>query len=1305
VRNVPAIWDTWNAGGPFVGDTRPATRVTVEPSWLLRMTGSVLGTWNRGPARWYQDQDHDFSLEVELPNVVSVNISRGIDADAGSCDIALENVITAALGDPEVPPGQFGTVGAFTFDHGGAQDAKARWQQVPNQWSNVLVPNALIRTYQGFGGHTKAVADAVADGNIILNGVWLVDDVSIGTDGTLSVKCRDMAKLLIDQQLFPPLVPENLYPLLYKRWDIRTTAIPPDQVVEDYCYWSVYGQWDPMISKLYDTANGWHSSTDEYYGQYNTWATGHPPAEAFDMSFEPADAVQAVTPGFFSHQKSYWLSEPKGGPNDWVWLEFTVENGTSRPISHIYYHPLYGSEYVQVSVFEGGEWVAPETPDGGTTVHGLPYVGTFVGPSAYGIPGVDTNQRPLPRSYHATRVRLTLTNLSAAAEGGYRAGARKVMACYNPPVPIENLVFAGASIPLNNDSPQRIGYWEVRGNGHVYAFGDARTYPSNAPQTAFDGLVIAMAVHPSGQGYWLVDNKGRVTSHGQAQHFGDLEGAGYTNVVDIAPSYDGQGYLLLNKQGIVSPYGSASYFGDSSHAGTHPTGAPAVARSIETHLGGQGYWVAWSDGFIDAFNVGHFGNADDRTGFTPSEYITTIRRTSTGNGYWVLSGGGHVQAKGDAVHFGNFVAPIGSENEWYKHLTWDLLPSSAVDGEYGIVQANGSIEPRGDYHTFGYGSVGEGSARQRFDGNYKDYSDIIKELLLWSGFYLHKDPQPETEMPDVYGNIETTGAWSDNDLPTEMFDKRPPFEAIKEIRDIVGYQFFIDAEGGARFESPNWWALGNYLIDGTPYPHIPEIDETVQLLGHNVTRSASAARSRLIIANANPMPAEAGKPPMKDLVVTEIVPRSQPDLRGLVVPAMWVNQAFLKKEEQKIMAELVDLRSWFSRRTASISCVANPLIDVNDQVRVVERQTGDVYIHYVRSISISHDLQTGSFTMNLNTHWLGGSPYGVNQLYRAGDSRPQRDGHWLATIGGYTREWGDVQGGVYAFGNAHLYDRNEADSHLDVIVAFRSTGSGEGYYTVDRRGKVLSYGDAVNHGDIFRPQGDVVDMAISPTGGGYWLLRQDGTIDSFGDATFWGNGTPIGGTITDETTHYEAIESHPTTDGYWLLRSDGIVEAFNLPVHGNATRAGLTPTESFTALRRTEDGGGYWVLSAGAVVQAFGNASYLGDGTRYPADRWVSGLAWTLIPGPGNGYAIVHSDGVTETFDFPHRTPIGGTDRQFTWSIVDSEMKDKTAADAVFGVSVGLTNFLKNTGSPAANNAVAAGFGADQQPALKAIPS
>lgn len=1297
MRNVPQIWEAWSSGGPFIGDRKPQSRVTVELGWTLQTTPPVVGTWNRGPARWYVDENHDLANEVELPNLVSVNLSRGLSTEAGSCDIVMRNILPPGLGDPEITLGQFGDLGAFTWDHGASQDAKARWGHIANQWHDVLVPNALLRTYQGYGGEEKPLPQAIADGNVVLNGVWLIDDVTIGTDATISMKCRDMAKLLLDQQLFPPLVPDVLYPLKYRRWDPRPFTIPPEPNPGETCYYTASYGWPGA-----GMTTPWHSSTDETYGQFNTGATGHTPGEAFDITYESANATQAVTPGYFAHQRSYWLSEPKGSPNDWVWIEFTVDGDTAHLIDHIYYHPWGASEYVQVSVFENGEWQAPETGDGGWTVHGMPFVGTFVAPGV-GIPGADSNQRPLPRIYNATRVRLTITNLTAAPEGGYRVGARKIMTCYHPP-PYAQLCFAGGSIPVNDEHPQRIGYWQVRAFGKVYAFGDARTYPASSEPSSFSpgGIVIGMAVHPSGQGYWLLDTNGRVVAYGAAWNYGDAYHMNRQDFISIAPAPNGYGYWILAKNGEVFPFGQ-NHYGNSDHSATMPSGAPATARSIESHPTDEGYWVAWSDGWITAHDLPHLGHAMDRTGFTVAEHLTCLRRNSTGTGYWALSGGGRTQAVGDCQDHGDsprHYAPA----DWWKGLTWVLLHSCTGDENYGIQHADGNIYETGKPNTFTYGSVGAGGGRQRFDGNYKDYTDIIRELLLWSGFNLHKDPQPVAEMAEVYGNLETTGAYSDEDLPADMFDKRSVMDAIKQIRDIVGYVFWIDAEGGARWESPNWWTLGNFLIDGTPYDRVPEVDERVNLIGHSVVRSASEARSRLVIANSNPMPTEAGKPPPKGVLTTEIVPRTAPDLRGLVVPAMWVNKAFLKVEEQKIMAELIDLRTWFSRRSARVQCIANPLIDVNDQIRVYERQTSEVYIHYVRSLNISHDLTTGAFTMDLETHWLGGTPYGINQFYLAGAPRPQGDGHWLATIGGYERGVGAADAGVYAFGSAKLYERHQADSHLDLIVAMRSTLSGAGYYTLDRRGKILTYGDAVHHGDTARHTPDVIDMALTPSGNGYWIVERNGVVHTFGDAVYWGDATVAGTMTNGQPIRVEAIESHPDDDGYWILISDGTVQSFNLEPYGDAGRDRLGPSDYFTNLRRTTDGSGYWILSSNAVVQGRGAASDLGDGTVL-ADEGPGGLAWELLTSQ-NGYAIVHGSGRTETYGFPDRTPVAGaSDQWLVWSIVTDEVGDNlTRSDSAFGLSIEVIKFLKNTGSPAAINAVAGGFGLPEEPTLKAIP-
>jgi hypothetical protein len=177
--------------------------------------------------------------------------------------------------------------------------------------------------------------------------------------------------------------------------------------------------------------------------------------------------------------------------------------------------------------------------------------------------------------------------------------------------------------------------------------------------------------------------------------------------------------------------------------------------------------------------------------------------------------------------------------------------------------------------------------------------------------------------------------------------------------------FWIDDEGAARFESPNWWAIGNFYDDGTRTDFLPEVDERTVLTDYSVSFRDEDARSYLTISSED-VDNTSGKP-----VVTNIVPATARLLRGMVKPAMWSNGAFTNPDEQRIMAELIALHVWFSMRTGSVTCLANPALQINDQVRIFERTTGETYVHYVRGVSTTHDLETGEYLMTLETHWLG----------------------------------------------------------------------------------------------------------------------------------------------------------------------------------------------------------------------------------------------------------------------------------------------------------------------------------------------
>jgi hypothetical protein len=669
VRTVsPAIWDAWNAGGPFIGDAAAShARVTVEPNWHLNMTGNIVGTYTKGPIRWWQRADNS-QVEVEVPNIKRISTDRSIDTNAATCTITLmnqwmdENLQIGTAGD-------LGNPGYFTFDRGSTAEARARWGHAPNQWSDVIVPTALLRTYQGYGGKSKTITDAIDDGNLVMTGVWLIDEISVNAKGELSLRCRDMARLLVDMKVYPPVVPAGIpdgYPLRRCKWLNKTEFIqhPPQSIPSqdrNFRYGNCIG---PSQA----------SASDVYYG-FNGAVYGHRPTHALD-----------------GNAGSYWLSVGnayQNAPFAWEWLEVCTGG---EEMDAVYIDPVIpdgGSYSVYISVWEGGGWV---NGSGGALIDYRPAgIGLYYGANEARIPWVwkgscsGPMEIRLPRKYAAQKYRITLTTLrdfSKIGVGGYawRAGIRETR-------------------------PRLAGY--------------------------------------------------------------------------VVPG-------------------------------------------------------------------------------------------------------------------------------WLETRSWQ--------------------EP----------------------GNYGDYVEVVKDLLLWGGWFLYESPV--NGEPQVYGNLETTGAWAERGcLDEEFFDKKPLMDAINAIKEIVGYIFYVDEEGAVHFESPNWWASGNFNEQGQHTTFIPEIDETLQLTDYTVVAGSENLRTEIVISTNDP------QDNMPGTITTRFRPESGELLRGIERPAMWVNDAFTDATEQRIMAELVAMQIFFNQRVGNVSAAANPAIQINDQVRIYERTTSETNTHYVRGITTEHD--------------------------------------------------------------------------------------------------------------------------------------------------------------------------------------------------------------------------------------------------------------------------------------------------------------------------------------------------------------
>jgi hypothetical protein len=279
-------------------------------------------------------------------------------------------------------------------------------------------------------------------------------------------------------------------------------------------------------------------------------------------------------------------------------------------------------------------------------------------------------------------------------------------------------------------------------------------------------------------------------------------------------------------------------------------------------------------------------------------------------------------------------------------------------------------------------------------GNYADYGDIIYDLLIWAGFYwdtfpreplmqLGAGPAPDAGaegFAQVHGVIETTGAWATETLPEDLFDKRPVMDGITEIRNIVGYLFWIDEMGAAHFRSPNWFEPGNFTEELIRVDLVPVIDEKVQLTNYSMTLSSENVRTQIIIASdaLPPVPPYGSTQETYDAYkdalgrATFYEPTQGRDMwHGMHLPSMWVNGAFNDPVQQEDMAQLIAMHIHFRHRQGSLTIVGNPCIQVDDQVKIFERQTADTYLHYVRGISSSLNNVSGEYEMRLTTHWLG----------------------------------------------------------------------------------------------------------------------------------------------------------------------------------------------------------------------------------------------------------------------------------------------------------------------------------------------
>lgn len=1164
MRTNKTLYDLISTGR-FVGRNKPSGRVTVEPDWVLRSTVPTYGDTLRGPYRYIQDVANT-QVEVEVPQIKSIQIERSLTQDIATCTITLfsqfhnGNTIVPELATQLGKPGYFWPKRAesaesfLLWNQTAATGATLKNGTVDDNfdWTNVLVPNALLRTYEGYGGVDLSIDAALTGNRILQTGMWLIDRVSGGTEGQIVLECRDVGRLLLEQIIFPPLVPNGLYPLEY---------FPPGKSPFD----SSFGAKPVTGVGLASTAEVRLTYLNSSFG--DSPVAGHSANEAADhdrTNFSWSPSVATPLSGTSYH---WWGFQPVGG---------------SQVIDSVSLRPWAGGYTAYVSVHNGSTWLGTETV-AQVGQGNVPYVKKMQVP--YNIP--DGFEEPLniqlDSAVTATQVRITLgpsfyySGVSDGSGNYYRSGLRTVIASrtgdlvegYYAPFDTVLWTYAMASHPVR-------GYWVADDDGYVYGFGDAADYDSSTYGTVPIGYsagingqnnihLMSLAAHPSGKGYWTLDNTGVVHAYGAAGHYGQVDVGCHPyydgiRAMDITSTHTGNGYWVAYSNGVIHGFGDATpsytvlpYTAITNYMNTYgpeylylyPAANPLGfeirwagaagydlyyrCTSIVGHPTKMGFWAADGSGQVFPYgDVGFFGElqnrwyapgASDTFQLNPVEWTMNIEVTETGNGYWLLFPSGHIASFGDAVNQGTSyiyqnnsqmgdISTPSTNQDWsfFRGLAWGLGRDPDGSG-FWVLLADGSVL---GYNAEWWGQPGWKNRKgfRWYDGNAKDSSDIVKDLLAWAGFTYYDSVDPlgggshvtvssgtllnrpwstsvgsyqlsllndgnlvlyksgvvvwetntdghathaymqtdgdfvvweggtalwstrtwmypgsylqlsaagqlsimdtdgevvfviyqneeEDSRPPIYGNIESTGIPTTTALKGDKWDKRTILDCINELKEVTAYDLYVDEEGAIHFHSPNFWEAGNYSLSGTKLfakyevdgswsfveesdpeaePFIPDIHEAIDMIDYKATLDGEALRSEIIIGSDLPDPNDPTRTKFVRFVppasVDEIRP-GVPALRNINRPAAWVNTAFENPTENLLMAELIALRMWFSQRAGSSTIVGNPNLGIGDQVRLIERNTSESYIHLISGISSSLDLSEGKYTMSLSTSWLG----------------------------------------------------------------------------------------------------------------------------------------------------------------------------------------------------------------------------------------------------------------------------------------------------------------------------------------------
>ena len=415
MREVPPDMTAAWLAPDKTGDRRPVVRATLQKVKLIRHEYDTSlapgGDWETQRPRTgnfttiVMGSDGEF---VELRNIKTFTWSRSVNQDVAEATMTLHNAEVVPIGTANdfSTSDDFERPGEMTFSRGdGTLDDNPWGYPTDNAWNGSLVPDRLVRTYEGYGIDQNAWP--AMDANLIQSGTWLIDDVDYNADGNIELKLRDVGRMLIDEICFPPVIPLAEYPLEFSK--IRTENVPGRDTTG--------GSWVSLTRSHGDAI----SSNDEYVGEGLT----NPPYPHYvtsNGSFNGHHANHVLESG-----DGYWQSTGQTTYNSRVWWQINLDDNT--PMNGIRLRPQGGPYRVYISLHNGTKWLGRREIPYTVTTEGvdigadIPYVKSYIADKNLTFDAI------LPRVYGSiNKIRITFTRLQDTAVGAYpfRAGLRDI---------------------------------------------------------------------------------------------------------------------------------------------------------------------------------------------------------------------------------------------------------------------------------------------------------------------------------------------------------------------------------------------------------------------------------------------------------------------------------------------------------------------------------------------------------------------------------------------------------------------------------------------------------------------------------------------------------------------------------------------------------------------------------------------------------------------------------------------------------------------------------------------------------------